>query len=118
MIEIGDRTLMACSHEHFMDCPYYDESQFEGDTRIQALISYYNYGDSTLGRNAIDQFSWSINDEGFLSARYPTNSLYYIPNFSIYWIGMLYDYMMHFDEPTFVKSKLPGMRQILSYFEG
>ncbi|WP_020529106.1 alpha-L-rhamnosidase C-terminal domain-containing protein [Flexithrix dorotheae] len=117
MMEIGHRTIMACSHEHFMDCPYYEESQFEGDTRVQALVSYYNYGDSTLGKNAIEQFSWSINDEGFLSARYPTNSMYYIPNFSLYWIGMLYDYMMHFEDPELVASKLSVVRQILNYFQ-
>ncbi len=117
VLETGDRTMLACSHEHFMDCPYYEESQFVGDTRIEALVSYYFYGDPALGKQAIDQFSWSINDEGFLSARYPTNSLYYIPNFSIYWIGMLYDYMMLFDDPEFIRSKLPIMRMILAYFE-
>jgi hypothetical protein len=117
ILDIGHRTIMACAHEHFMDCPYYEESQFEGDTRIQALVSYYNYGDPALGKHAIEQFSWSINEEGFLSARYPTNSLYYIPNYSIYWIGMLYDYMMLYDDPDFVRSKLPVVRQILSYFE-
>jgi hypothetical protein len=116
ILKVGHRTMAANSHEHFMDCPYYEESQFEGDTRVEALVSYYNYGDPSLGKNAIEQFSWSINDEGFLSARYPTNSLYYIPNFSIYWIGMLYDYMMLYDDPAFIKSKLPIMRMILQYF--
>jgi len=116
ILEVGHRTMAANSHEHFMDCPYYEESQFEGDTRVEALVSYYYYGDPALGKNAIEQFSWSINDEGFLSARYPTNSLYYIPNFSIYWIGMLYDYMMLYDDPNFIKSKLPIMRMIMQYF--
>ncbi len=116
IIEIGDRTMLACSHEHFMDCPYYEESQFEGDARVAMLVSYYNYGDPSLGKNAIEQFSWSVNDEGFLSARYPTNSLYYIPNFSIYWIGMLHDYLMIYNEPEYIKSKLPIMRLLLQYF--
>jgi alpha-L-rhamnosidase len=116
ILEVGHRTMMACAHEHFMDCPYYEESQFEGDTRVEALVSYYNYGDPSLGKNAIEQFSWSINDEGFLSARYPTNSLYYIPNFSIYWIGMLHDYMLFYDDPEFIKSKITVMRMILDYF--
>lgn len=112
----GIHTTRLCSHETFVDCPYYEESQFEGDTRIEALVSYFNFGDSRLGRNAIDQFSWSVNDEGFLSARYPTNSLYYIPNFSIYWIGMLHDYMMYFGDQSFIRSKLMISRSILNYF--
>ncbi|MEX0324038.1 MAG: alpha-L-rhamnosidase C-terminal domain-containing protein [Puniceicoccaceae bacterium] len=117
MLKIGHRTMIANSHEHFMDCPYYEESQFPGDTRIEALVSYMNYGDPALGRNAIDQFSWSINDEGFISARYPTNSLYYIPNYSLYWIGMLHDFMMYKGDRQFIASKLPVMRMILGYFE-
>lgn len=117
IIETGHRTMLANAHEHFTDCPYYEESQFEGDTRVECLVSYLNYGDPALAKNAIEQFSWSVNDEGFLSARYPTNSLYYIPNFSIYWIAMLYDYMMYVDNLEFVKSKLPVMRHVLNYFE-
>lgn len=117
IVETGHRTMLANSHEHFSDCPYYEESQFEGDTRVECLVSYMNYGDPSLAKNAIEQFSWSVNDEGFLSARYPTNSLYYIPNFSIYWIGMLHDYLIYMDDPEFVKSKLPIARYLLTYFE-
>ena len=116
ILETGERTIRLCSHETFMDCPYYEESQFEGDSRIEALVSYYNFGDPSLGKNAIEQFSWSLNEEGFLSARYPTNSVYYIPNYSIFWIGMLYDYMMHYDDPVFIRSKADLMHTIMKYF--
>lgn len=116
IMDVGERTVRLCAHETFMDCPYYEESQFPGDTRIQALVSYTNFGDARLGKNAIDQFSWSLNDEGFLSARYPTNSTYYIPNYNIYWIGMLYDYMMYVGNRDFIATKLPVMRYILDYF--
>jgi len=38
-----------------MDCPYYEELQYTGETRIQAMISYYYYsGDDRLPRNAIN----------------------------------------------------------------
>jgi len=117
LIEIGDRTIRACAHEHFMDCPYYEESQFQGDSRIQMLVSYYNYGDPSLAKQGIELFSWSLNNEGFLSARYPTNSYYYIPNYSIYWIGMLYDYMMLYDDHEYITGKLHIARYLLEYFE-
>ncbi|MCC5929966.1 MAG: hypothetical protein JJU28_12025 [Cyclobacteriaceae bacterium] len=117
MIEIGDRTIRACAHEHFMDCPYFEESQFQGDSRIQMLVSYYNYGDPSLAKQGIELFSWSLNNEGFLSARYPTNSYYYIPNYSIYWIGMLYDYMMLYDDHAYIADKLHIVRYLIHYFE-
>lgn len=116
ILEVGERTLRLCAHDTYMDCPYYEESQFEGDTRVQALVSYVLFGDASLGRNAIEQFSWSLNSEGFLSARYPTNSTYYIPNYSLYWIGMLYDYMMYAGDKAFIRQKLPVARILLGYF--
>ncbi|MEM7657974.1 MAG: family 78 glycoside hydrolase catalytic domain [Bacteroidota bacterium] len=117
MLAIGERTLRLNAHETFMDCPYYEESQFPGDTRVQALVSYVLFGDSALGKNAINQFAWSINSEGFLSARYPTNSRYYIPNYSLYWIGMLHDYHLFFGNRAFIQQHLPVMRSVLAYFE-
>ncbi len=116
IFDIGIRTTQLCSHETYIDCPYYEESQFEGDARVEMLVSYFNFGDPALAKNGIEQFAWSINDEGFLSARYPTNSLYYIPNFSIYWIGMLYDYMMYYNDNDFIQSKLQVSRSIIQYF--
>ena len=51
-----------------------------------------------------------------MSARYPTNSMYYIPNYSIFWVGMLYDYMMHNDDPGFIKAKGDMVHTIMKYF--
>jgi hypothetical protein len=116
MLEVGERTVRLCSHETFMDCPYYEQTQFEGDSRVQALITYYQFGNADLARNAITQFDWSRNELGLLSARYPANSSYYIPNFSIFWIGMLYDYMMHVGDRPFITGKIQGLRRTLQYF--
>jgi len=44
--------LLACANETYFDCPYYEQLQYVGDTRIQALISLYVSGDDRLVRNA------------------------------------------------------------------
>ena len=36
MLEIGWRTARLCANETYMDCPYYEQLQYFGDTRIQA----------------------------------------------------------------------------------
>ena len=43
--ETGWRTARLCAHETYFDCPYYEQLQYVGDTRIQALISLYVDGD-------------------------------------------------------------------------
>jgi len=84
---------------------------------VQALISYVLFGDTRLGQQATRQFAWSVNSEGFISARYPTNSRYYIPNYSLYWVGMLYDYMRYAGDSAFIAEHLPVMHHVLGYFE-
>ena len=99
-----------------MDCPYYEQLQYVGDTRIQALVSLYNTGDDRLMRNAITQLDYSRMAEGITLSRYPTANAQEIPTFSLWWIGMLSDYWMYRNDAAFVKQFLPGERQVLQFF--
>ncbi len=116
MLVIGWRTARLCAMETYMDCPYYEQLQYVGDTRIQALVSLFNSGDDRLMRQAVQAMDISRLAEGLTESRYPTRSHQEIPPFSLWWIGMLHDYWWYRDDPEFVKSFLPGMRQVLHYF--
>src|SRR5690606_7710641 len=72
ILETGWRTARLCAHETYFDCPYYEQLQYIGDTRIQALVSLYNSGDDRLMRNAITQMDQSRMAEGITLSRYPT----------------------------------------------
>jgi hypothetical protein len=100
-----------------MDCPYYEQLQYVGDTRIQALVSLYNSGDARLMRNAIDQIDDSRISNGATASRYPSRLPQFIPSFSLWWIGMLHDYWWYADDPAFVREMQPGVRDVLSFFE-
>jgi alpha-L-rhamnosidase len=116
IVDIGWRTARLCAVETYMDCPYYEQLQYIGDTRIQALVSLFNTGEDRLMRNAIDQLDHSRMAEGITLSRFPSASPQEIPPFSLWWIGMLHDYWMYRPDTDFVKSKLPGMRQVLNFF--
>lgn len=96
------RTARLCAWETYMDCPYYEQLQYVGDTRIQALISLYNTGDTRLMRNAIEQFSWSIDSTGLTMSAYPASSGSKIPPFSLFWTMMLDDYYRYTGDLNFV----------------
>ncbi len=116
MLAIGWRTARLCATETYMDCPYYEQMQYIGDTRIQALVSLYNSGDERLVRNAINLMDNSRQPEGVTLSRHPSHTPQYIPTFSLWYVGMLHDYSRYGKDLAFIKSKLPGQRQVLQYF--
>jgi len=117
ILENGWRTARLCAMETYMDTPFYEQLQYVGDTRIQALISYYNSGDDRLARQAINAIDYSRLSEGVTQSRFPATADNIIPPFSLIWIGMLNDYYHYRPDADFVKSHLPGVRQILSFYQ-
>lgn len=117
VFDVGWHTARLCAYDTYMDCPYWERLQYIGDTRIQALVSYYNSGDDRLARNALEQFEWSMEYDGLTYSRYPSSLQQFIPNYSLVWVTMVYDYFMYRHDPDFVKSFLPGMRRVLEHFE-
>jgi len=113
----GWRTARLCAGETYYDCPYYEQLQYTGDTRIQGLISLYVSGDDRLMRKAITDIASSITSEGILLSRYPARYNQVIPPFSLYWINMVHDYWMHRNDEVFVKANLPVLKNILNWFE-
>ncbi len=116
IVATGWHTARMCAIETYMDCPYYEQLQYVGDTRIQAMVSLYNSGDDRLMKNAITQFDQSRMAEGITMSRFPCSSPQQIPTFSLWWIGMIHDFWMYRDDKDFVESFVPGTRQVLNYF--
>lgn len=116
LLDVGFRTARLCAMESYMDCPYYEQLQYIGDARIQALVSMYYAGDERLVRQALDHMDHSRIAEGITLSRYPTDLHQQIPTFSLWYIGMLHDYLRYGKDPNFLKDKLAGMRGILDYF--
>ena len=116
MMEIGWRTARLCAIETYTDCPYYEQLQYLGDTRIQALVSLYNAGDDRLVRNYLRQADMSRNAEGITMGRAPSELPQYITPYSLHYIYALHDYLMYGNDPDFVYDLVPGAEQILHYF--
>lgn len=116
ILDVGWRTARLCAHETYEDCPYYEQLQYVGDTRVQALISLYMSGDDRLMRNAIELVNDSRTAEGATMSRAPTKLQQYIPAFSLWWIAMVHDHWMHRGDRAFLVSMLPGVRSVMEFF--
>jgi len=114
--DTGWRTARLCAHETYMDAPYWEQLQYVGDTRIQALISYAVTGDSRLGRQAITSIEDSIIPEGLTQSRYPSRLPQFIPPFSLLWVDMLHDYWMYVNDEPLVRETLPRTRGVIDWY--
>ncbi len=115
--EVGWRTARLCAGETYMDCPYYEQLQYLGDTRIQALISLSVSGDDRLMKNALELADQSRMPEGLTLSRGPSYVPQVIPAFSLYWVDMVHDYYLYQQDDEFLRQFLPGMESVLGWFE-
>ena len=60
VIDISTRAMQMCSHETYMDCPYYEQMMYVADSRIEMLIHYVMEQDDRLQKRSIDLFSNAV----------------------------------------------------------
>ena len=116
LTRVGTRalhTLRMCSHETSMDCPYYEQLNYAGDTRLQSLVAMTHSPDNRLVRKSIKLFDWSRTGDTWTASRYPTSAYQVIPTFSLWWVGMVYDYALWRGDRAFVLSVMPGVRSVV-----
>ncbi|ADG10258.1 hypothetical protein B7G68_09150 [Caulobacter segnis] len=116
--DIGWRTARIDAHETYMDTAYYEQLQYVGDTRLQALISYAVSGDPRLATQAMDAFGASRALGGVTEGAYPSRTSNPIPPFSLLWIGMLHDYWSRHPDPEPARRHLARAREVLAWFDG
>ncbi|MGJ1410536.1 hypothetical protein ACR78Z_12750 [Sphingobacterium thalpophilum] len=114
---VGWHTARLCAADLYYDCPYYEQLQYAGDSRIQSLISLYVSGDDRLMRKAIHDFYLSIVADGLPQGRYPSNRIQVIPTYGLYWVSMLYDYWMHRQDDVFLAKYLHAAQGVLAWYE-
>ena len=112
------RALQMCAHETYMDCPYYEQLMYVGDTRLQALVTYAATSDDRLARKALRLFDLSRSPAGLTQSRIPSRVPVTIPPFSLCWVNMVHDFALWRDDAAFVQSLLPGVRAVCDSFAG
>ena len=110
------RALQMCSHETYMDCPFYEQLQYVGDTRLQVLTTYTITQDDRLPKKALRLFDASRLHTGLTQSRYPSRIRQIIPPFSLWYVAMVHDFAMWRDDLTLVKRLMPGVRGVLEAY--
>lgn len=115
MLDLCERGLRCSVHETFVDCPYYEQMQYLGDTRVQAVVWLAATGDPRPVRRALELFDRSRWFNGFHAERCPTHEVQMSATYSLVFPPMLRDFTWWCDEPGTVRRLLPGMRSALEH---
>ncbi|GAA4945627.1 hypothetical protein GCM10023314_18530 [Algibacter agarivorans] len=117
IFDVAWRTQRLCAGEIFFDCPYYEQLQYTGDTRIQGLNTAYASADMRLWKDAIQDYYDSRLPFGLTQSRYPSSTQQIIAPFSLVWITMVNDYMMHCEDDQFIEKMVPAILDILNWYD-
>ena len=116
MLPVLVRGIQMCAHETYMDCPYWEQLMYVGDTRLQVLCTYAMAQDDRLPRRALQLFDDSRLPSGLTQSRFPSSNGQVIPTFSLFWISMVRDLAYWRDDAGLVRRLLPGIRSVLHAF--
>ena len=117
VVRLAVRGIQMCTHETYMDCPFYEQLMYDGDSRLELLTTGVMTRDDRLVRRAIELFDFSRRNGGFVNERYPAYLTQYSPTFSMIWALMLADYAAWHNDPEFVRARAIGLRSMLEHFE-
>ena len=114
---VSVNTLRRCMHETYVDCPYYEQLQYTMDTNQQMLFTYQLTQDRALPEKAIDDFAKSYRVGGLTQSRFPTNTVQFIPGFSLFLIYMLHIHAKRFGDKSFIRKYIHVADGTLQWFE-
>lgn len=112
------RSLQLCAHETFIDCPYYEQLMYSGDTRLANLTMLTATRDNRLVRKCIESFDYSRTPSGLTQSRYPSRIRQVLAPFSLFWVGMVHDYALWRGDADFIRQRMRGVRSVLDWYMG
>ncbi len=114
---VAKQTQLNCLFDAFVDCPAREQAQWWGDAHVQALVTQYAFGDSSLLERGIRQMAQSQSVDGTLHAHPPADIPgHRLPDFMMTWVSSLWEHYFHTGRTDVVKDCLPAMHRLFDFF--
>lgn len=117
VMNICKRVLRMCSHDSYVDCPYYEQLMYLGDTRNEILATFMMDIDERLPARAIELFDFSRVHHGFTTASFPARFKQLIPSFSLIYTWVVHDYLYWRGSGKWLRKHIKSVRSILDHTE-
>ncbi len=95
MWRISRNTVLCCMHEMYVDCPFYEQQQYQMDSALEMLFTLRMSADGRMPYKSLSDLAHSQMADGMLQANYPSTCVQIIPDFTLFWVLMLRDYLRY-----------------------
>ena len=111
-------SLQLCMMEHYVDCPWREQSLYAFDSRNQMLCGYYAFenANAEYARSNLLLISKDRREDGLTAICYPCIQDLTIPSFCMYYIIAVEEYYRHTGDLSLVKEVFNRVKRIIDSF--
>ena len=117
MWHISRNTLLCCTHETYVDCPYYEQGQYSMDGGLEMLYTFRTTSDRLMPLKFLKDLAESQLPDGMIGAHYPSTITQVIPNFTLFWVLAVRDYLLYTGDKAGISSLMGAVDKALEGFE-
>lgn len=93
--EVGAHTLQCCSEDTYTDCPTYEQTNWVGDARNEALIDWVINGDPRLWYRCLEQTGDSLDRSRITESNVPSAWVNILPAWSFLWMRSCREFFIY-----------------------
>ncbi|MBO5668082.1 MAG: hypothetical protein J6S43_03055 [Lentisphaeria bacterium] len=111
-------TLQNCSHDIYLDCPYFDQLMYSGDSLTEMVATIAVDPECRLPEKMLRFFAMSQNPDGSIVARYPCSDPELnggIPSYTAYFLLSYYYFACWKNNRELVNELLPAAEKAAQY---
>ncbi|MBQ7291961.1 MAG: hypothetical protein IJW76_09640 [Clostridia bacterium] len=116
MWKISINTVECCTHETFVDCPYYEQGQYSMDGLLESLFALRLSNDTSMPKKFIEDLARGQNAEGLVPAKAPCTFDQLIPTFALFWVMTVREYLRYTADAEFAKKYTGTIDKVLECF--
>ena len=117
MWHVSLNTLLCCTHETYVDCPYYEQGQYSMDGALEMLYTFRTSTDTAMPLKIVNDLAASQIHDGMICANYPSSVTQVIPDFTLFWVMMANNYLHYTGDVENVKPLMGTIDKALEAFE-
>lgn len=115
-LEVAQRTLALCMHEHYEDTPWREQALYANDARTQALCGYYAFGETAFPASSFALLGRGQRGDGYLYLTAPAKQFLTIPSFTFCWMLAVRDHYLYSGDASLAREFLPQIVSMLESF--